>query len=421
MEVAANHAHPGVLTVTNEWEQSYKPLPFLFFGLLILWITLLSIWTFNTWSKRRWQTSNLQWVLTTVPVLKSLVVGLSFAFWYSCLNLSMCSFWIAFGVFVTRSFFETSCFVAFLLISHGYCIMHEQLSVADRRSIAGLASVLYIALTGYRAAVPQFAVLVVLIYLVLLYVIFLHVSRNLIFLQEQLQHIQDEGVHIMHTAVHTKYMMFKKFQGVMVIMIVAEVLMHGKANGAANYYWMRSLVHEWTEIGIFVYVGWIFRSRDISPYFSVVPSVHVLSESSLPPIFKLEMNEKDFHGFDLKDWHIGVPTSLEKGEANHLPMVVLVQNPSISSMEFCASQDKLASVKHLAYSPFDVVSEVKESNLVACTGIFRASIRSLVSCEADFNNMSKNKPSRERKIVDGNMAGSRRDDTALFVKEFSDI
>ena len=77
---------------------------------------------------------------------------------YSCLNLNTCSFWVAFGVFVSRIFFETACFIAFLLIAHGYCIMHEQLAVTDRRSIAGLASLLYLTLTGYKAAVPQFAV-----------------------------------------------------------------------------------------------------------------------------------------------------------------------------------------------------------------------------------------------------------------------
>lgn len=128
---------------------------------------------------------------------------------YSCLNLSTCSFWVAFGVFVTRIFFETSCFIGFLLISHGYCIMYEQLSVSERRSIAGLSSLLYLTLTGYKAAVPQFSVLVVAIYIILLYVIFLRVSKNLNVLREQLQHIQEEGVQVMHSAVHTKYSMFK--------------------------------------------------------------------------------------------------------------------------------------------------------------------------------------------------------------------
>lgn len=36
--------------------------------------------------------------------------------------------------------------------------MHENLSVSERRSIAGLASLLYLTLIGYKAAVPQFAV-----------------------------------------------------------------------------------------------------------------------------------------------------------------------------------------------------------------------------------------------------------------------
>ena len=59
---------------------------------------------------------------------------------------------------MSRIFFETTCFIAFLLIAHGYCVMHEQLSLSERRGIAGLASLLYLTLTGYKAAVPQFAV-----------------------------------------------------------------------------------------------------------------------------------------------------------------------------------------------------------------------------------------------------------------------
>jgi hypothetical protein len=45
-------------------------------------------------------------------------------------------------------------------------------------------------------------VLVVLIYGALLYIIMAHIARNLSMLGEQLQQIQDEGVHVMHAAVH---------------------------------------------------------------------------------------------------------------------------------------------------------------------------------------------------------------------------
>lgn len=52
-------------------------------------------------------------------------------------------------------------------------------------------------------------VLVVFIYGLLLYVIMVHIARNLSTLKEQLQQIQEEGVHMMHSAVYTKYTMFK--------------------------------------------------------------------------------------------------------------------------------------------------------------------------------------------------------------------
>lgn len=332
MDAAVEHGHKSVVASSNDWQESYKPLPFLYFGLLMAWTVLVAIWALNTWSKRQWQTSNLQWVLTSVPVLKALVLGLSFVFWYSCLNLSACSFWVAFGVFVTRIFFETACFIAFLLISHGYCIMCEQLPVSERRSIAGLSSILYLTLTGYKAAVPQFTILVVVIYFILLYVIFLHVSKNLNVLREQLQHIQDEGVQIMHSAIHTKYSMFKKFQAAMLTIVIAEVLMHTRADGVANEYWIRLLIREWTEIAIFFYIGWTFRSRDVTPFFTFIPTLHSQDQRMLPPIYSIEMNQCEFNNLDFKEWHIGVPTPSAKGD-DKKPMLVIVRNPGLSSHE----------------------------------------------------------------------------------------
>ncbi|KAH7295927.1 hypothetical protein KP509_27G070800 [Ceratopteris richardii] len=332
MDIAAGQAHKSVSTGSDSpWQESYRPLPFLYLGLLIVWTVLVTVWTLNTWSKRHWQTSNLQWVLTSVPVLKALVLGLSFSFWYSCLNLTTCSFWVAFGVFVMRIFFETACFIGFLLISHGYCIMYEQLSVSERRSIAGLSSLLYLTLTGYKAAVPQFAVLVVAIYIILLYVIFLHVSKNLNVLREQLQHIQAEGVQMMQTAVHTKYSMFKKFQGAMASIVVAELLIHTRADGVANEYWIRLLVREWVEIAIFFYIGWTFRSRQVTPFFTVIPTLHSHDQRILPPIYSIEMNQAEFNNLDFKEWHIGVSTPAIGDDQK--PTLVIVRNPGLSSHE----------------------------------------------------------------------------------------
>jgi hypothetical protein len=67
-------------------------------------------------------------------------------------------------------------------------------------------------------------VLVILMYGILVYVIMALVARNLGLLRGQLQHIQDEGVHVMHTAVYMKYTMFKNFQKAMLIMVVAQIV-----------------------------------------------------------------------------------------------------------------------------------------------------------------------------------------------------
>ncbi|CAM6105389.1 unnamed protein product [Calypogeia fissa] len=292
--------------------------------------TLAVVWTANTWSKRRWHTNNLQWILAAVPVLKTLVLGFSFVFWYSCLTFSTCSFWLAFGVFVSRIFFETACFATFLLIAHGYCIMREHLSLSDRNSIAGLASLLYLLLTGYKADIPQFVVLVALMYMLLMYVIFVRISQNLLILKEQLQYMHNEGVLMMQTAICVKYNMLKKFQRAMYVIMASQILIHCRPDGVASHYWMWLMVREWTEIGILFYIGWTFRSREMTPFFTVIPTCRSLGQHKLPQIFSVDMNVNDFNSLNFKELHVGVPTSLSKGRDVAWPMLVIVQNPGTS-------------------------------------------------------------------------------------------
>lgn len=52
-------------------------------------------------------------------------------------------------------------------------------------------------------------ILLLLNYFIIFYMIFCHVSQNLIVLREQLSFIEDEDVHEMHDAVYKKYIMFK--------------------------------------------------------------------------------------------------------------------------------------------------------------------------------------------------------------------
>lgn len=55
MEVAIEQVQKPLVTSPSEWEESYRPLPYLFLGLLITWLGLVFVWTVNTWTKRRWQ------------------------------------------------------------------------------------------------------------------------------------------------------------------------------------------------------------------------------------------------------------------------------------------------------------------------------------------------------------------------------
>ncbi|RZC50249.1 hypothetical protein C5167_018680 [Papaver somniferum] len=322
MDLTANFGGYGV-----NINEAYRPLPSLYLGFLSIWFVSALSWTINTWKNRHFQTNNLQWTLASIPVIKALQLGLSFLFWYSCFNLQICSLWMSFGMYITGVLFQTASFVSFLLIAHGYCIMCERLSLPERRTTALLGCVFYLTLVGYRASVPYFTILLVLNYFVSFYMIFHHISLNLLKLREQLTYIEDEDIQAMHDAIYTKYTMLKKFQGAMQIVAMAETLIYITMDNASDNYWLRLLVREWAQFCIYLYIGWTFRSQEVSSRFSVMPAVRTEVANIVPPIYSIEMNAKEFKDLSSHNWHIALPTSPADGKNFSDSILVIVQHP----------------------------------------------------------------------------------------------
>ncbi|XP_020105457.1 uncharacterized protein LOC109722022 isoform X2 [Ananas comosus] len=308
---------------------SYRPLPSLYLAFLAIWAVSGFSWTFNTWRSRHFQANNLQWILSVVPLIKALQLALSFSFWYSCINLQLCSLWMSFGVYITGILFQTACFVSFMLISHGYCIMCERLSIRERRTTATLGCFLYLSLIGYKAAVPYFTVFLLLNYSVSFYVIFRRISHNLLVLREQLNFIEDEEMHTMHHALNTKYTMFKRFQGTMQIVAIADILVYMNVDETPDNYWFRLLVREWVQFCIFLYIGWTFRTQEATPHFSVMPALRSSWDMTVPPIYSVEMDASNLNDLVSQEWHVAVPTSFPsscRGKSME-QLLVVVQNP----------------------------------------------------------------------------------------------
>uniref|UniRef100_UPI003D9F344B uncharacterized protein LOC141825153 n=1 Tax=Curcuma longa TaxID=136217 RepID=UPI003D9F344B len=318
-------------------DESYRPLPSIYLAFLVIWAVSAFTWTVNTWRNRFFQTNHLQWMLASVPVTKSLQLGLSFLFWYSCINRQICSLWMSFGVYVTGILFQTASFVSFMLISHGYCIIYERLSVRERRKTAALGSILYLTLVGYKAAVPYFTVFLLLNYSLSFYMIFHHISQNMGILREQLSYIEDEDT--MHNALHTKFTMFKKFQAAMQFVALVEVMIYLNVDETLDNYWFRLLVREWAQFCIFLYIGWTFRTQEVSPHFSVMPTSKSKWEMRVPPVYSIEMDASEFNNLVSQEWHVGVPTSspYSNNRKSFNPLLVIVQNPRSPSKHSAAA------------------------------------------------------------------------------------
>ncbi|KAJ4821490.1 transmembrane protein [Rhynchospora pubera] len=309
-------------------EDSYRPLPSVYLAFLAIWALSGFSWGLNSWRNRHYQANNLQWMLSLVPLIKTLQLALAFSFWYSCINLEVCSLWMSFGVYVTGILFQTAAFVAFMLISHGYCIVCERISLHERRTTAGIGCLLYLTQIGYKAGIPYFTVFLLASYTVTFYVIFRRISENLLMLSEQLNFIEDEDVQSMHGALNTKYIMFKRFQGTMQIVAVAYILMNINTEDTPDNYWFRMLVREWVQYCIFLYIGWNFRIPEALMHFSLMPAFKSGWEMTVPPVYSVEVDEAEFKDLISQEWHVGVRTSLcsSSGKSTD-PVLVIVQNP----------------------------------------------------------------------------------------------
>ncbi|XP_057773076.1 uncharacterized protein LOC130992456 [Salvia miltiorrhiza] len=310
----------------------YKPLPPLYFAFMLLWLLSAVSWTFNTYRNRHFQPNKLQWMLASVPWIKSLQLSFSFLFWYTCFYSNVCSLWMSFGVYIMGVLFQTFGLISFFLISHGYCITCHRLSLSERRTVAALGCVFYLTLVGYRASVPYFSVILLLNYVLVFYIIFNHVAHNITVLRDQLSFIDNQDVHAMYDAVYTKYIMFKKFQGAMHVVAVSEFAMFINLDNSLESYWIRLLVREWAQLFIFLYIGWIFRSQQLVPRFSVMPILRSKGEAIIPPIYSIEMDAETFKEFRCHEWQIGVPSVACKRSVNikdSSSVLVVIQHPHL--------------------------------------------------------------------------------------------
>lgn len=98
-------------------------------------------------------------------------------------------------------------------------------------------------------------------------------------------------------------------------------------NDSSENYWLRLLLREWAQFCIFVYIGWIFRSQDLAPNFSVMPITKCKGDTLVPPIYSIEMDAVTFKEFSSHEWHIGVPTSASHVESSTNDVFVIIQHP----------------------------------------------------------------------------------------------
>ncbi|KMZ73066.1 hypothetical protein ZOSMA_154G00080 [Zostera marina] len=331
--------------MTEEWEligavdsASYRTFSMIYLAFLSIWLILGFFWVSCSWRSCDSQMKNLHLVLTSVTMIKSMQLASSFLFWYSCVDLKICSLWMSFGAFVSGIMFQTLSFVTFMLISHGYCITCARLSRTERRRTAVLALFFYLALVGYKTALPYCNVILMGSYSTSFFIIFGRVSQNLVKLKELMRSIEEEGVDLMQDILRFNYTMFKKFRSAMQILFLMEIILYIQVLDSSYYHhWVVLFFREWTSFCIFLYVSFTFRRpQQFTSDFWVSQSLSPKLNRTLAPIYTIEMDSWDFKHLTSPTWQVGLPTSSKwcHGRRNFgevSPPVILVQHPGFGS------------------------------------------------------------------------------------------
>jgi hypothetical protein len=72
-------------------------------------------------------------LVAVVPILKSIVLVLATAFWFTCDTWGMCSFWLGVAVVNTHLVYEASVISSFYVIAHGNKHYYESIVCSVKR------------------------------------------------------------------------------------------------------------------------------------------------------------------------------------------------------------------------------------------------------------------------------------------------
>jgi len=289
---------PSGYFVLSVAQGPYQPLPIVYGVVLGGWLLMTIAWNVYTFIIHKNRCVLLCRAVSGIPVVKCVVLIFGVSFWTTCVSWDMCSFWMGVSLINTHLVYETGEMVIFMLVAKGWSITRENFSANEWRGVIMSMSGFYMAnsiilvleasvLTsqGFWAAS---AVLYGIMYLYILSSV-LEQLRNLrdyvsLLRPDMPEHIADP--------MRQKYCMYICFLFLVFASIAMEILTHALVVTDGRM-WIVLLAYEVSNMIIIFAIGWIFRPREHSPYFFMVPARMNDATAANRPMPIIEVGEKE--------------------------------------------------------------------------------------------------------------------------------
>lgn len=132
---------PAGYFVLDPAQGPYGPIPAMYYVVLTLWVLMSVYWIYATYYWHKNKCAMLCRVVAFIPIMKTVVLAFGAAFWTTCDNLAMCSFWMGVTLINTHLVFETGSIIVFILVAKGYSITRDNLNPNEwRLIIIGMAA-----------------------------------------------------------------------------------------------------------------------------------------------------------------------------------------------------------------------------------------------------------------------------------------
>eukprot|EP00602_Paraphysomonas_sp_CaronLab_P000814 CAMPEP_0185029002 /NCGR_PEP_ID=MMETSP1103-20130426/15091_1 /TAXON_ID=36769 /ORGANISM="Paraphysomonas bandaiensis, Strain Caron Lab Isolate" /LENGTH=504 /DNA_ID=CAMNT_0027563601 /DNA_START=64 /DNA_END=1578 /DNA_ORIENTATION=+ len=284
---------PGFFVLSQE-QGPYYQLPGIYGAVLGAWIIITTYWHVAAFILYKDSSVVICKAISTIPVVKVLVLILGVSFWATCEKWKMCSFWLGVSLINTHLVFETGMMVCFLLIAKGWSITRDNFSANEWRGIIMSMSAFYmcnsIILVLESSVLDQrgFWIANTLLYGLMYLYIILNVQSQLRLLTSQVQLLGDDVPQPIAGPLRMKHRMYIFFLVLVLLNISFEVYLHSLLASSGKM-WKVLLVYEVSNLLILGTVGYIFRPREYSPFFFMVQAT--MNDNRTRPIPLIEGTE----------------------------------------------------------------------------------------------------------------------------------